>query len=129
MSGKKIIDGLREAIDMTRLVAPGEIERAVWSAMIWAALEAPPPDGKFPEYTDSGNSFAEKEARRAAARIVSALDPAALAAMVAEARANALREAAEFVTDEAASFPDSVAWCVHDLAKAILALIDKEPQT
>ena len=53
-------------------VKPGEIERAVWSAMMWAADNNPSFDG-VPEYTDRGNSFAEDEARRAAARIRSAL--------------------------------------------------------
>jgi hypothetical protein len=47
---------------------PGEIERAVWSAMIWAAANNPGFDG-CPEYTDRGNSFAEDEARRTANRI------------------------------------------------------------
>jgi hypothetical protein len=51
---------------------PGEIERAVWSAMIWAAANNPGFDG-CPEYTDRGNSFAEDEARRAANRIRAAL--------------------------------------------------------
>ena len=53
-------------------VKPGEIERAVWSAMMWAADNNPGFNG-VPEYTDRGNSFAEDEARRAAARIRSAL--------------------------------------------------------
>lgn len=56
-------------------VKPGEIERAVWSAMIWAASNNAGFNG-VPEYTDRGNSFAEDEARRAAARILAALLPA-----------------------------------------------------
>lgn len=47
-----------------------------------------------------------------------------LDAIRAQARAEALREAAELVGREAADFPDNVAWCVEDLANAILALID-----
>lgn len=54
-------------------IKPGIIERAVWSAMIWAASNNAGFDG-VPEYTDRGNSFAEDEARRAAARILSALE-------------------------------------------------------
>jgi len=48
--------------------ALGQIERAVWSAMMWAADNNPGFDG-VPEYTDHGNSFAEVECRRAVARI------------------------------------------------------------
>ena len=59
------------AVQMT--VKPGEIERAVWSAMIWAADYE---SNGVPEYTDCGNSFAETECRRAAARIRSALTTA-----------------------------------------------------
>ena len=44
-------------------VKQGEIERAVWSAMIWAADNNPGFNG-VPEYTDGGNSFAETECRR-----------------------------------------------------------------
>jgi len=54
-------------------VKPGVIERAVWSAMIWAASNNAGFEG-VPEYTDRGNSFAEDEARHAAARILSALE-------------------------------------------------------
>lgn len=53
-------------------VKPGEIERAVWSAMIWAAENNPGFNG-VPEYTDGGNSFAETECRATASRIRSAL--------------------------------------------------------
>jgi hypothetical protein len=56
-------------------VKPGEIERAVWSAMIWAAKNNPGSKG-VPEYTDGGNSFAEDECRATAARIRAALTPA-----------------------------------------------------
>ena len=56
-------------------VKPGEIERAVWSAMIWAASGNAVFDfDRVPEYKD-GNSFAEDEVRRAAARILAALTP------------------------------------------------------
>jgi hypothetical protein len=67
------------------LVKPGEIERAVWSAMIWAASNNQGFEG-VPEYTDRGNSFAETEARRAAARILAALNADAIAALVRAAR-------------------------------------------
>lgn len=65
-------------------VKPGEIERAVWSAMSWAADYDSGSNG-VPEYTDGGNSFAETECRRAAARIRSVLTiaPAPDAAKVA----------------------------------------------
>ena len=52
-------------------VKPGEIERIVWSAMVWAR-ENPGPD-EVPEYTDRGNSFAEGECRAAVRRILEAL--------------------------------------------------------
>lgn len=55
------------------MVKQGAVERAVWSAMIWAAENSHGFDG-VPEYTDTGNSFAETEARAAAARIRAALD-------------------------------------------------------
>ena len=77
-------------------VKPGEIERAVWSAMMWAADNNPGFNG-VPEYTDRGNSFAEDEARRAAARIRSALtsDLASVrAAYVAESDAHEVTKAA-----------------------------------
>jgi hypothetical protein len=64
--------------DLSKLVKPGEIERAVWSAMIWAAKNNPGSKG-VPEYTDGGNSFAEDECRATAARIIAALDLDALA--------------------------------------------------
>ena len=54
-------------------VKPGVIERAVWSAMLWAASNNVGFEG-VPEYTDKGNSFAETEARAAATRILAALD-------------------------------------------------------
>lgn len=53
-------------------VKAGTLERIVWAAMVWASenrtTEAPP------EYTDTGNSFAEREARAAVRRILSALE-------------------------------------------------------
>ena len=56
-------------------VKPGEIERAVWGAMGWALRHAKQmPGGIIPAYTDTGNSDAEVECRRSAARILSALD-------------------------------------------------------
>lgn len=54
-------------------VKPGEIERAVWSAMIWAADNSAG-FNDAPEYTDRGNSFAEDEARRATTRILAAIE-------------------------------------------------------
>lgn len=56
-------------------VKPGEIERAVWGAMGWALRHAKQMPGDIiPAYTDTGNSDAEVECRRSAARILSALD-------------------------------------------------------
>jgi hypothetical protein len=63
------------------LVKPGEIERAIWSAMIWAAANNPGFEGA-PEYTDRGNSFAETEARAAAARVLASIDADKLRAVV-----------------------------------------------
>jgi hypothetical protein len=63
------------------IVKPGEIERAIWSAMIWAAANNPGFE-KAPEYTDRGNSFAEREARAAAARVLASLDADKLRAVV-----------------------------------------------
>ena len=55
-------------------VTHGEIERAVWEAMGWALRHAKQlPGDIIPPYTDGGNSDAETECRRAAARIRSAL--------------------------------------------------------
>jgi hypothetical protein len=71
-------------------VTPGQIERAVWSAMIWAASNNPGFDG-LPEYTDIGNSHAEVEARRAAARILSTME----AVPVAEVWRRAMEAAAQ----------------------------------
>ena len=77
-TGQSILD---EAAAMLRAckgrarVRPGQIERAVWSAMKWAAENNPGFDG-VPEYTDRGNSFAETECRAAADRILAALEPA-----------------------------------------------------
>ena len=52
----------------------GEIERAVWDAMGWVLRHAKQlPGDIIPTYTDGGNSDAETECRRAAARIRSAL--------------------------------------------------------
>ena len=60
------IGGAIKAIPAVQVtVKPGEIERAVWSAMSWAADNNPGFNG-VPEYTDCGNSFAETECRRAA---------------------------------------------------------------
>lgn len=53
-------------------VKQGQIERDIWSAMIWAASNNPTLDC-LPEYTDTGNSFAETECRAAARRILEAL--------------------------------------------------------
>lgn len=68
----RAIDAIRAIPAAKFAVKPGEIERAVWSAMMWAADNNPGFNG-VPEYTDGGNSFAEGEARRAVARIRSAL--------------------------------------------------------
>lgn len=67
--------------DLARLVKPGQIERAIWSAMMWAAENNPGFNG-VPEYTDGGNSFAEVECRAAAARVLAAIDVEALAGLV-----------------------------------------------
>lgn len=64
---------LRDAKPVALNVKPGQIERCIWSAMIWAASNNAGFEG-VPEYTDHGNSFAENEARATAARILSALD-------------------------------------------------------
>ena len=51
---------------------------------------------------------------------------AALAGAVnarAEGRKAGLAEAAEYLQQESANYPDNVAWCVQDDAKAILALV------
>jgi len=53
-------------------VKPGELERIVWAAMIWARENTSP--DSFPEYTDGGNSFAEDECRATVRRILSALE-------------------------------------------------------
>jgi hypothetical protein len=63
------------------IVKPGEIERAIWPAMIWAAANNPGFEGA-PEYTDRGNSFAESEARAAAARVLASIDVAKLRAVL-----------------------------------------------
>lgn len=68
-------ENIRALPAVTVTVKPGEIERAVWSAMIWAAANNPGFNG-LPEYTDGGNSFAEDEARAASARIRASLDVA-----------------------------------------------------
>ena len=82
----RAVDAIRALPAVEVGVKPGEIERAVWSAMMWAADNNPAFNG-VPEYTDRGNSFAEVEARRAASRIRSALtvtshDPAKVQALV-----------------------------------------------
>ena len=52
-------------------VKSGEIERAVWDAMGWVLRHAKQLPGEvIPTYTDGGNSDAETECRRAAARMV-----------------------------------------------------------
>ena len=53
----------------------GVIEREVWKAMVWAAKQPPPPGDVYPPYTDSGNSHAEVECRRATYHILAALEP------------------------------------------------------
>jgi hypothetical protein len=62
-----------------------------------------------------------------AARIIAALDPAALAAMLADARANALREAAATAYRVCAETRHVTLGRAAEAAT--LALIDKEPQT
>jgi hypothetical protein len=85
---------------------------------------------------------ASADAERAAnehnrARIIAALDPAALAAMLAEARANALRDALKAVKHttvcQGQPWPDDRpgVWCAAITAceNAVNALNEKEPQT
>jgi len=55
-------------------VRPGVAERAVWSAMVWAAENSAGWRDAH-EYTDGGNSFAEDEARATVRRILAALEP------------------------------------------------------
>lgn len=69
-----------------------------------------------------------------AARIIAALNPAALAAMLAGARAGALREVLDtiqtpprFVVENTQDHGEATA--THCVREIILALIDKEPQT
>ncbi len=83
------------APDVAVRAKPGEIERAVWSAMIWAASNNPGFD-ELPEYTDGGNSFAEDEARAAARRIIAAIDAPDVAELVEALRKiDALDDGAE----------------------------------
>ncbi|PWE26684.1 hypothetical protein C4N9_20705 [Pararhodobacter marinus] len=65
---------LAAAMEGAVRVKPGVAERAVWSAMIWAA-ENSAGWQDVQEYTDGGNSFAEGEARATVRRIIAALEP------------------------------------------------------
>ena len=59
---------------MTEALKPGELERIIWTAMVWSAQQPAPPNGAAPpSYTDSGNSNAEEQCRQTAARIRAAL--------------------------------------------------------
>jgi hypothetical protein len=122
-----------------------------WTAEIWrynSYIISWVGSGDFEVETPTGERIkadslkAAKAAAQAdyAARIIAALDPAALAAMLAEARANALREAADVdwshgrdVLDVAPEY--LTPWQRGLVAgqtvmrAAILALIDEEPQT
>lgn len=65
-------DALRAEVERLRAKpAPGVIERAVWSAMIWSAENTA--GYERCEYTDGGNSHAETEARACAARILAVI--------------------------------------------------------
>ena len=68
--------------DLSNIVKPGQLERIVWSAMVWARENHHP--GEVPEYTDAGNSFAEDECRATVVRILSAINQDVLAACVRE---------------------------------------------
>lgn len=100
-------ENIRALPAVTVTVKPGEIERAVWSAMIWAAANNPGFNG-LPEYTDGGNSFAEDEARAASARIRASLDvaPVSLAEAARVPEIAALIEAAKRVWNEACANHD-----------------------
>jgi len=62
--------------------------------------------------------------------LADALTAALALADEAEARGytRGLRDAANFVGNNSSSFPDNVAWCVEDLANAILALTSAEAE-
>jgi hypothetical protein len=68
---------LRAELDAARgRVKPGVAERIIWDAMAWAVRNSNRHPGTIvPAYTDTGNSDAEYEARRSAARILAALEP------------------------------------------------------
>lgn len=87
-------------------VAPGQIERIMWNAMVWAAnARAGRPGDPIPEYTDQGNSNAEVECRAVAARILAAIHVQP-APDVAQVRAEALREVADLVQRIAKGYQD-----------------------
>lgn len=52
------------------------IAKEVYQAMVWAAQQAPPPNGVYPPYWHDGNSDAETEARRAADAVLSLIPEA-----------------------------------------------------
>jgi hypothetical protein len=116
-------------------VKPGVIEREVWEAMVWAARSIKPQSGVLPDYTNGGNSDAETEARRAAARILAVLEPApvsdeALIRAALEAAAKAAKSEALLVVSSAVACHGEmssyeVESSADDVADAIRALAAK----
>lgn len=64
------IKAFTKGCDATR-PAREAMAKEVYQAMIWAAQQAPPPNGVYPPYWHNGNSHAETEARRATDVILS----------------------------------------------------------
>ena len=75
-------------------VKPHVAERIIWDAMAWAVRNSNQLPGTIvPAYTDTGNSDAEVEVRRATARVLAALEPDPAAARMRKALDIELAEA------------------------------------
>lgn len=106
-------------------VKPGEIERAVWGAMGWALRHAKQMPGDIiPSYTDTGNSDAEVECRRSAARILSALDMQPTVSPDVAALVEALRSTLNFIENTEGEM--GVILGCGDKARAALARVKGE---